>query len=139
MAIHENMCINCKRCLNNPSYPCVWAEKGEPLPDWEATKIKRNYYIDEHGNKITCTGYIIKSCPHFIKDKDYTTMSEFYNYASQELGVQPISIKRYFQRFAKRLEEKTGKPVDPWVYWEKQRLSGNKTVETYDENTEVEK
>lgn len=52
----------CWLCANTYS-GCIWSDKYEPVPGWDAIKVDNNYLYRDFS-------YVVKKCPKFVNEKE---------------------------------------------------------------------
>lgn len=112
---NDTLCWQCK-CSTNPSGTnCPWADKGKPVPNWEAVPGKMIRTQLEDGSYRKEQAYIVKSCPLFIKDREFSTIEDVVRAIAKTLNITEASAKIHLDKKIARWERATGRQMPEWV------------------------
>lgn len=111
----ENICINCKRCVNSDEFHCPWSEEGKPVEGWTAAPTKLYTHKYSNGKMDVWQGYHITACPLYIQDSPYMNYMEAAKHIAKELGISLASVYYSWENVTNRYEKKTGKKLPCWV------------------------
>lgn len=112
---NDTLCWQCK-CSTNPlGTKCPWADKGKPVPGWTAVPGKMIRTQLEDGTYKKEQAYIVKSCPLFIKDREFSTIEDVIRAIAKTLHITETSAKVHLDKKIARWERITGRQMPDWV------------------------
>lgn len=117
---NETLCWKCKCATNPAGTNCPWADKGKPVPGWEAKLGKVIYTQAVDGGQQKYQAYIVKQCPLFVKDYEFSTMQDVYEELAKTLGISIKSAKVKVNKKIARWEQLTGRTMPLWVKFRNQ-------------------
>lgn len=112
----ENICINCKRCVNSREFHCNWSEFGTPVEGWTATKSKVYKIPRKDGTYREEQGYHITACPQYIQDHKYFTHKDIEKQVAKTLNLAENYVAHHWRKILKRYEEVSGETLPKWAY-----------------------